>query len=694
MLSRQFTASSSLKRLVFLSKALSIGALLLSWIGAEGAFANGTIPPQNRKNVLVIHSYNPELSWTAQQKEGIDQGLRSSSHEVSVYHEFLDAKRYPDLPYKQIFLDYLRTKYRDTDLQVLIVTDDPGTNLVVEAHEEYFPKLPVVFMGVNQVQEDLINLPWITGVFETHSILETIVEAKRQTGSKNLIVVGDSSSSAIAKIDELQTLASLKGAPHNLVIVNDIVSDKISEALGDYPDNWPIYLLGQLREGSKQGALIDFEQTAQGLSSALPNPIYTETSMHLGHGVVGGMVLEGSYHAKQAIQLAEKILDGTPVDSIEPITHSKNQWTFDAVELQRAHINRNKLPPGSVLLNLRPSFYQQYRQLVWVVTVSFALSTVTIVFLKRHSQTLTAQVAEKTQDLNQKADALDQKNQTLEKTLQELRQTQAQLIHTEKMSSLGQLAAGLAHEINNPIGFIRGNISHIKEYVDDLVSLLTLYQQEYPHTTVAIEKKQKEIELGFLVEDIQQILKSVRLGSDRISRIVLSFRNFSRLDESQHKVVDLHSGIESTLVILQNRLQATNSHPSIDVVKVYGDIPPFSCEPSQLNQVFLNIIANAIDAIREQPAADNEHPEICIQTRATADRKLRIEISNNGKAIPLEIQERIFDPFFTTKPVGGGTGLGLSTSYSIIQKHGGTLSVRSPPGERTTFEIVLSQDQT
>jgi predicted ATPase/signal transduction histidine kinase len=300
---------------------------------------------------------------------------------------------------------------------------------------------------------------------------------------------------------------------------------------------------------------------------------------------------------------------------------------------------------------------------------------------ENYAQILEAEVERKTQALNHKAE-------DLERTLKQLQQTQAQLIHSEKMSSLGQIVAGIAHEINNPVNFIKGNLSHTANYIQDMMRLLTLYQQECPQPSPAIQAFTEDIDLDFLFEDANQILESMKAGSERISQIVLSLRNFSRLDEAEIKAVDLHSGIESTLLILQHRLPASGNQPEVRVIKEYGKIPLVTCYPSQLNQVFLNIINNAIDAIRDNPQC-SENPEIRIRTEVIDGQQLLIAIANTDSTIPVSLQDRIFEPFFTTKPVGRGQGLGLFVSYSIIQQHGGSLTVRSQPMEGTEFEILL-----
>lgn len=279
-------------------------------------------------------------------------------------------------------------------------------------------------------------------------------------------------------------------------------------------------------------------------------------------------------------------------------------------------------------------------------------------------------------------------NEQLNQTLKKLHQTQVQLIQTEKMSSLGQLVAGVAHEINNPVNFIEANLSHVKTYVKDLVDLLSLYQFHYPNSNPEIQKQTKSIDLEFLTEDLPKILSSMEIGTERIQQIVSSLRNFSRLDEAEKKFVNIHEGIDSTLLILQHRLKATKKRIEIQVIRDYGNIPMFECYPAQLNQVFMNILSNAIDAI--ESSLKSEVGKIRIKTQMTHTNSLVVRIADNGIGIKDDITKSIFDPFFTTKPVGKGTGLGLSISYQIItEKHGGALKYRTTPGKGTEFWIEI-----
>ncbi|MHC5733671.1 ATP-binding protein [Nostoc sp.] len=272
--------------------------------------------------------------------------------------------------------------------------------------------------------------------------------------------------------------------------------------------------------------------------------------------------------------------------------------------------------------------------------------------------------------------------QQLENTLRELQTTQVQLIQTEKMSSLGRMVAGLAHEINNPVNFIHGNFNHLNNHVNCLLNLIQLYQQEHPDSYSLFEDKFGDFNIDFIIDDLPKILSSMRIGTDRIRDIVLSLKNFSRLDQSEKKAVNIHEGIESTLLLLNHRLQ-----PKIEIIKKYGNLPPVQCYPAQLNQVFMNILSNGIDALLE---LDNQiQKQIVIKTEVTELQTVIITFRDNGDGIDSEIQSKIFDPFFTTKPINKGTGLGLAISHQIIEKHQGNIQLKSEFGYGTEFAIEI-----
>ncbi len=314
--------------------------------------------------------------------------------------------------------------------------------------------------------------------------------------------------------------------------------------------------------------------------------------------------------------------------------------------------------------------------------------------------------------------------QQLELALLELQRTQTQLIQTEKMSSLGQLVAGVAHEINNPIGFIYSNLHHAKEYTQGLMRMLDLYRQHCPESIAAIEAEAEKIEFDYLVEDLPKVLNSMQQGAERVRDIVLSLRNFCRLDEAEMKQVNIHDGINNTIMLLQSQLKGKSGQEAIAIHKEYSDLPLVQCYPGQLNQVFMNILVNAIYALVEskkdekvdkqshnkspgdrnqsctnsQPSLSNSTrllPAIWIRTELIEKKKVIIKISDNGPGMTEDVRKRLFDPFFTTKPVGQGTGLGLSISYEIIvNQHGGELKCFSEPGKGAEFAIEIPLQQS
>ncbi|MDJ0772302.1 MAG: ATP-binding protein [Mastigocoleus sp. MO_167.B18] len=323
--------------------------------------------------------------------------------------------------------------------------------------------------------------------------------------------------------------------------------------------------------------------------------------------------------------------------------------------------------------------------------------------LEKVNENLQSLVEERTTQLTQANEQLSKDlkkrlrvEKALRQTLEILQETQLKLIQNEKMASLGQLVAGIAHEINNPVNFIHGNVIHAQNYAQELLELVQIYQEEYPEPNITIQEEMEAIDFEFLQQDICQLLQSMRVGTERIRELVKSLRIFSRFDEAEFKPVDIHEGIESTLMMLKHRLKGTVNNCGIKVIKEYANLPLLQCYPGQLNQVFMNLLVNSIDALDEynqQIKLENipaKPSQIRIKTEVIDNQWVKICIQDNGSGIPEEVQSKIFDPFFSTKPIGKGTGLGLSISYQIVvEKHQGKLICNSKPGKGTEFAIYI-----
>ncbi|MEH2258296.1 PAS domain-containing sensor histidine kinase [Nostoc sp.] len=358
-------------------------------------------------------------------------------------------------------------------------------------------------------------------------------------------------------------------------------------------------------------------------------------------------------------------------------------------------------------------FYHQTGVIVWLelsaqpqseTEFSGSLINISDVYdelrLRKHAEALLKQTNEELEArVEQRNIELIQANHDLKVTLEKLKYTQAQLVQTEKMSSLGQLVAGIAHEINNPVNFIYANLTHASEYTKVLLQILQLYQQTYPVPSPHIQEAIITWDLDFIQQDLGKVMESMQVGSDRIREIVLLLRNFSRLDEAEIKNVDIHAGINHTITFLRHRFQSKSGNMEIQIIKNYGVIPQLECYPAQLNQVFMNILNNAIYALNEVVAnlsiSQNLQsqpfvPTIWISSEVIDKTWLNVRIKNNGLGIPESVISKIFDPFFTTKPVGKGTGLGLFISYQIVvEMHQGKLTCTSKTSQETEFCIQI-----
>ncbi|MEL6928170.1 MAG: EAL domain-containing protein [Cyanobacteria bacterium J06600_6] len=341
----------------------------------------GAVKVSAQENVLVIHSYSENNSWTKSIKQGIDEKLSANIGNVKIFHEFLDAKAHPSLHHSELFFEYIQKKYHQINLDLLMVSDDPGLTALTEQRKKYFADLPIVYLGINHVDPEILNLPNSTGIFENRHVAETIIEAAQQTQSDQIIIINDTTQTGQANLAKINECYELSGCPLDIIIINDLTSGNIQNTLKQYARSTPILLIGQIRKNNSNGELYNFIEGTKIIKSYVDNPIYGLNSQMLNQGIVGGKFLDGKHHAKQAAGIVENILRGTSVDQIDPIIKADNHWIFDAEELEKNNIKLNKLPAKSKIINQNISFYHTYKTLVWFTASAFGISLIIIMLL-------------------------------------------------------------------------------------------------------------------------------------------------------------------------------------------------------------------------------------------------------------------------------------------------------------------------
>lgn len=337
------------------------------------------IPVNAKDNILVIHSYDSNLSSVKRQREAIEQGFAETENHSKIFHEYLDSNNYLGLEDRE-FTEYIQNKYRRIPIDLLMTVDRPSLHLILRQHDNLFPEVPAVFLGIDRISQQLLDTPWLTGVIKNQSIVETAMEATRQTWTDTIVIINDTTERGRANLAQIEAVKNANRTPLKVEVVNDLSVKDIKTRLDEYPDDVPILVLGQLLQNSSPRTLIDPELDTKILQRYVPNPIYTDDMVRLGMGVVGGKVFDTDYHVRQAVKLANKILEGAQPDKVGPILTGKNRWIFDYRQLLNYDIQLDLLPEDSELLYVEPPIYVKYRTLIALI-VFITISSFLIIIL-------------------------------------------------------------------------------------------------------------------------------------------------------------------------------------------------------------------------------------------------------------------------------------------------------------------------
>lgn len=694
------------------------GILELFFIIAVFFLVGQFMKAQTKKSgkVLFLNSYHKGYKWSDDITKGIENKLTGQVNELHI--EYLDTKRQFDEVYLNQVAELIKLKHHNHIYDVIITSDDNAFNFALKYRDDIFRDVPIVFCGVNYFTPDNYeNLRNVTGINEVADIESNInLIRKLHPQCDKIIVVTDNTTTGrqvVKKVNQLISKMDTIKIP--IEIVYDVSENELIEKLSHL--NSESIVLYTFFFKDKNGKYFDFIKGARLVCDNSKQPVYGAWDFSMGYGILGGY-LEHGY--TQGIAVAERALDilrGKSVKDLPVVSESSTKLQFDYRVLNHFNIDEKSLPENSEVLFKPVSFYDANKVLIWQVVILLIVMTLFIfvlaIALKRTSKVkvelevqnklliktdaelnehktnlenlveertskieqLNQLLLEKNSKLEQTNEQLIEKTNELEKKMSELKQAQKQLVHSEKMASIGVLTAGIAHEINNPLNFIVSGLASLEIALDEVFDSV----QKNPDLNSGVGK---DVEVAVsITENIPKLIDAIRIGVNRTTEIVLGLKKFSRIDEGEKHLADIHEILESTLIILKNKLKHR-----IELKKNYGELPEIYCFASKLAQVFLNILINAIQSI-------NDSGKICITTSIINSDEIMIQIQDDGNGVPRHIQDKIFDPFFTTKAVGEGTGLGLSIVHGIINEHNGYIKFDSEEKIGTIVSIYLPVNQ-
>ncbi len=646
------------------------------------AFISSALPVfgQDTK-IFILHSYHQEYPWTKNENTGFVDKLTHElpDRQIVFSTEYLDSKRLRfDRQYQDFFFNYLKQKFHNHRPDLIFCSDDNALAFLVEYKSRLFKDSPVVFCGVNNLaMGEIVDRRQYTGVFEKKEIIPTLSLLKKVDPTiRDILFVGDNSSThrAIAQGVKSDLASHFPDLQFDFLESSNL-SDLTRKLAARKKGFVFLTTIGGVVDDSE--SVLPLPKTIDALVSAGDFKIISMEDVYIQKGVLGGYVTSGISQGKVAATQAIEILGGTPVPSIPLATNSPNVYMFNYPQLQRFKLKTSQLPEESIILNAPVSFYDEYKYQIWASLFFLASQTVIIFFLITNIVKRKQAENALLQAYGELETKVLERTKDLEEAYEELKATQSQMLQQEKMASIGQLAAGVAHEINNPIGFITSNLTTLLKYIERLTEYCqALVQAAHVDSTPQQRELRKKLKIDFIADDAKDLIHESLDGTDRVSKIVQGLKNFSRIDEAEHADTDINQCMESTINIVWNELKYKAT-----INKEYGDLPHIKCYPHQLNQVFMNLLMNAAQSIADRG-------EIEIKTWQQSEG-VYISVSDTGAGIAPENMSKLFNPFFTTKEVGAGTGLGLSISYDIIKKHNGEITVQSEEGKGSTFTIRI-----
>ncbi len=650
--------------------------VILSLLVGYGVNCRAQAP--QTKNVLVLHSYHPELNWTNSVMEGIAAALNKYNGNIHIYVEYMDAKRHFDEKYNELLVDLLRHKYREVALDVIVCSDDDALNFLYKYRNQLFAGVPVTFCGINVLNSALISTKNYTGVLETNDMNNTLQLAlKLHPHVQNIYVISDQTVSG--KIITEKFLAVTQPFKNRLrfTVIDNLPMNKLQSYLAQIPNDSIIFLLSVSRDSD--GVVYTHKQFIDAIADYANVPMYSVWDFYLGRGIVGGRLTNGLANGELAGQMARRVLAGESIENIPIMRQSPYKYMFDFVQINRFGIRLADLPPDSIIINRPVSLYETDRQLfLQVAALIFGMGIIIVILtlvirrsiraeraLHKFSDQLEERVSARTEEL---ATA----NKQLRHTLSVLRQTQDQLVQSEKMAALGGLVAGLAHEINTPIGNGVTAVSFMEQKQADLAKKYQL-------------NSLKKSDMEEFISINSEALTLIRLNLAKAVGLIQSFKKVA-IDQSTEECRSFRmcEYIDDILMSLKPKLKHTGHNIIVDCDK---DIV-IDSYPSAISQIVTNLVLNSLTHAYE----GSQQGSIKIAVIDTGDN-IQLWYSDDGKGIAPALHKKIFEPFYTTKRGQGGTGLGLHIVYNIVtQKLNGTIKVDSAVGKGTQFLIIFPQN--